>query len=1054
MKKLFKALLISAMTIGMGVACETTKPTPVDETNVNDNEQNSNTDNNGTEETNTNNGTNNGENGQGNGEGTNQGNGEGTNEGNGEGTNEGNGEGTNEGNGEGSNTNNGEGTNTGTQEAQITDITVNADAVKANYKVGENLDLTGLVVKANYDDNSVVDVTEFITDPANGAVLNEAGEVTVTVSYQNFTKTFKVNVVSVSGYALDTTAVKATYVQGENLDLSGLKVYKNYSDNTKEEVTEFTVSVENGTALNEVGKVTITVTVDGNELSFDVEVSKAPKTAWTDEETALMRTHLYGIALPYTGFEESIITYSAKYDTLYIEGGAATNSDLRAYGNLLTKMGFKKISNQSYLYQGRVNTTNGYRYIRIYFGLNENNEFSLEAYDPYYYLFPSDYGEYVAYMAFSSDVVVPAFEADYYQIDEDSSAIYCYVNSETAEADYTEILTNAGWDLSTGIDEETGYLSAVSPDGRYMIYYSYLEQYGDLDICFAPLKTWNSSLVEQFYTKYGTNHVAVPTLDIDGGKYQFVEPEANDEYFQNGHIEMIYAKLYIYNATTDDLTNYVSALRTALWTVSGLDNFYNAKYQIGTSGFQRIEIQFKADDNMIEITFYAKLDDIPNSDFPSATVATLLGSDITDKLPVYEGENEGFSVLNDLYGTAVVVEVPDGVDEEECANAYDAILVEYGYSYDENSGYYLSPLGQIVVKVYVGTSGSFTIEFGVAPQSSWPTNRVQRFISEYFDGADDVLPAYNGGVQYTVTEGNTAGTVQIQIVMPSGTNVDDEVAAYENSLEGFTYVGKDNYDCNIFLSPDKEYYLCAWNYYNAYLIIDLWAAEKEDESLWPTEALTAYLESKWYSDTLPEYTGNYTKAEVGEDFYTGNLLVEFTCDNGQDTADAYVELLKDEGFKLYGTNSWGDRTLISPNKEYAIVVIVTDVGFEIVFDYVPSDYNDNPVNNNDSGFPINGLSSMFADANGIVPVLEDENATFSGEDLGSEYLISITFADEDAAETYYNNYVAALGTAGFTTDTWFGSTVYVYEGASFFIYMDFTGNTVTMTVYPIQYLSF
>ena len=217
MKKLFKALLISAMTIGMGVACETTKPTPVDETNVNDNEQNSNTNNNGTEETNTNNDNNNGE---------------GTNEGNGEGTNEGNGEGTNEGNGEGSNTGNGEGTNTGTQEAQITDITVNADAVKANYKVGENLDLTGLVVKANYDDDSVVDVTEFTTDPANGAVLNEAGEVTVTVSYQNFTKTFKINVISVSGYALDTTAVKATYVQGENLDLSGLKVYKNYSDNT------------------------------------------------------------------------------------------------------------------------------------------------------------------------------------------------------------------------------------------------------------------------------------------------------------------------------------------------------------------------------------------------------------------------------------------------------------------------------------------------------------------------------------------------------------------------------------------------------------------------------------------------------------------------------------------------------------------------------------------------------------------------------------------------------------------------------------------------------
>ena len=1020
MKKLLKTLLLSVMTIGMGVACDIEKPTLIDETNVNGNEQNSNTDKTGTEETNTNNGTNDGENNQG----------------------------------------NGDGTNTGTQEAQITDITVNADAVKANYKAGENLDLTGLIVKANYDDNSVVDVTEFTTDPANGAALNEAGEVTVTVSYVSFTKTFKVNVISATGYALDTTGVKVAYVQGENLDLTGLKVFKNYSDDTKEEVAEFTVSVENGTALNEVGKVTITVTVDGATLTFDVEVNKAPKTNWTDEEIALMQAHLYGRSLPYTGYEESTITYDAYYDTLYIEGGAATSNDLKNYGFLLTKLGFQKISNKSYLYEGKIQTADGYRYIRIYFGLDENSEFYLEAYDPYYYSFPSDFGEYIAYMAFSSDVVVPAFEADYYQVDEDNSAIYCYVNSETAEADYTEILTNAGWDLTTGVDEETGYLSAVSPDGRYMIYYSYLEQYRDLDICFAPLKTWNSSLIEQFYTKYGTNHVAVPTLDIDGGKYQFVERDANDEYFQNGHIEMVYAKLYIYNATADDLTNYVSALRTALWTVSGLDNFYNAKYQIGTSGFQRIEIQFKADDNMIEITFYAKLDDIPNSDFPSATVAALLGSDITDKLPVYEGENESFSILNDLYGTAVVVEVPDGVDEEECANAYDAILVEYGYSYDENSGYYLSPLGQIVVKVYVGTSGSFTIEFGVAPQSSWPTNRVQRFISEYFDGADDVLPAYNGGVQYTVTEGNTAGTVQIQIVMPSGTNVDDEVAAYEDSLEGFTYVGKDNYDCNIFLSPDKEYYVCAWNYYNAYLIIDLWAAEKEDESLWPAEAISQFLESKWYTDKLPEYTGEYTKTELGEDFYTGNLLVELFCDNGSTAANNYCSILEGKGFKYYDTNAWGDRIYVSPNKQYAVIVMVTNNGFQIGFDYVPDDFDDNEENNNNNnnnnngGFPIDDLANYYPDAKDILPTLGAENGVFTGSDMGSEYNVTIVFTDSTAAANYATDYIAALGTAGFTTDDWWGDTIYVYEGASFFVLVYVENATVTLTIYPAAYLAF
>ena len=76
----------------------------------------------------------------------------------------------------------------------LSDIALNTDAVKKDYYTGSALDLTGLVVTATYTDNSSNAVTDYTTDPANGAVLDEVGEKTVTVTYQDKTASFKVTV--------------------------------------------------------------------------------------------------------------------------------------------------------------------------------------------------------------------------------------------------------------------------------------------------------------------------------------------------------------------------------------------------------------------------------------------------------------------------------------------------------------------------------------------------------------------------------------------------------------------------------------------------------------------------------------------------------------------------------------------------------------------------------------------------------------------------------------------------------------------------------------------
>ncbi len=70
----------------------------------------------------------------------------------------------------------------------LTGIALDTTDVKKAYVQGEALDLTGLVVTASYSDNTSKTVTGYTTDPANGSVLSNIGDITVTVSYEKYTE--------------------------------------------------------------------------------------------------------------------------------------------------------------------------------------------------------------------------------------------------------------------------------------------------------------------------------------------------------------------------------------------------------------------------------------------------------------------------------------------------------------------------------------------------------------------------------------------------------------------------------------------------------------------------------------------------------------------------------------------------------------------------------------------------------------------------------------------------------------------------------------------------
>mgnify|MGYP002706049064 CR=1 FL=1 len=123
----------------------------------------------------------------------------------------------------------------------ITKIEITTPPTKQEYRKGDTLDATGMVVSTVWTDGS----KEVLTDGYTVSDLDstETGEKTITVTYQTFTATFTVEVVAdTAGIRISHYPNKVYYKIGESLDTTGLTVAKYRADGTEVEITGYTVS--------------------------------------------------------------------------------------------------------------------------------------------------------------------------------------------------------------------------------------------------------------------------------------------------------------------------------------------------------------------------------------------------------------------------------------------------------------------------------------------------------------------------------------------------------------------------------------------------------------------------------------------------------------------------------------------------------------------------------------------------------------------------------------------------------------------------------------------
>ena len=161
------------------------------------------------------------------------------------------------------------------EEIKITGISIKTNPSKTSYIKGENLELTGGIITATYEDGTTSNVNMTASNVGvSGYNANQTGKQTITISYSNHTATFDVTVHNeITGISIKANPSKTSYIKGENLELTGGIITATYEDGTTSNVnmTASNVGVS-GYNANQTGKQTITISYSNHTATFEVNV--------------------------------------------------------------------------------------------------------------------------------------------------------------------------------------------------------------------------------------------------------------------------------------------------------------------------------------------------------------------------------------------------------------------------------------------------------------------------------------------------------------------------------------------------------------------------------------------------------------------------------------------------------------------------------------------------------------------------------------------------------------------------------------------------------------
>lgn len=159
------------------------------------------------------------------------------------------------------------------------DVTVNAKKVnsiqitakpnKIDYIVGEDLDLTGLVVIAAFETGEVAIIEDYEVSSLDGT----AGTKVITVTYRGCSASFTVNVeiIAVESLAITQMPVKLNYIENEPLNTEGLIVKATYNNGDVRTVSADEYDIVGFSSLP--GTHTLHIAFGGKVVTYSITVS-------------------------------------------------------------------------------------------------------------------------------------------------------------------------------------------------------------------------------------------------------------------------------------------------------------------------------------------------------------------------------------------------------------------------------------------------------------------------------------------------------------------------------------------------------------------------------------------------------------------------------------------------------------------------------------------------------------------------------------------------------------------------------------------------------------
>ena len=172
---------------------------------------------------------------------------------------------------------------------KITGISIQSAPTKQEYWIGEELDLSGLVVNALRADGTSEAITQGYT--VSGYDATTPGKQTITVTYESFKATFTVTVKtrSVASVTISQLPANLDCWKGKDPDLTGLVLSVNWNDGTKELVIEgYTFRFDSGV----IGDQTLLVTYEGKTVAFTMRVKNGDRCgdnlSWVLDDTGTL----------------------------------------------------------------------------------------------------------------------------------------------------------------------------------------------------------------------------------------------------------------------------------------------------------------------------------------------------------------------------------------------------------------------------------------------------------------------------------------------------------------------------------------------------------------------------------------------------------------------------------------------------------------------------------------------------------------------------------------------------------------------------------------------